>query len=259
MKEPKVLIYDIETAPILAHVWGLWDNNVSLNMIESDWHVLSWSAKWLGEKKIMYADQRKEKDISNDSRILKKIWKLLDKADIVITQNGVKFDNKKLNARFIKHGFKPPSSYKNIDLLKIARKHFGFTSNKLEYMTGLLCKKKKSEHKKFPGFDLWKKCLAGNQTAWKEMEKYNKRDVTSTEELYHKLIPWDQSINFNLYRDTEETICTCGCRKFSRNGFAYTSTGKYQRFECKRCGAEVRGRKDKFSKAKKDSLKVKVS
>jgi hypothetical protein len=28
---PKVLIYDIETAPIVAHVWGLWENNVGLN------------------------------------------------------------------------------------------------------------------------------------------------------------------------------------------------------------------------------------
>ena len=27
---PRVLLFDIETAPILAHVWGLWDNNVAL-------------------------------------------------------------------------------------------------------------------------------------------------------------------------------------------------------------------------------------
>ena len=34
---PKVLVYDIETAPILGHVWRLWDQNVGLNQIVSDY------------------------------------------------------------------------------------------------------------------------------------------------------------------------------------------------------------------------------
>jgi hypothetical protein len=38
--KPKVLIYDIETAPILGYVWRLWDQNIGLNMIEQDWHVI---------------------------------------------------------------------------------------------------------------------------------------------------------------------------------------------------------------------------
>lgn len=96
---------------------------------------------------------------------------MLDEADIVITQNGRKFDQKKLNARFILNGFKPPSSYKHIDTLVIARKHFGFTSNKLKYMTDKLCTKyKKLDHSKFPGMELWRECLKGNSEAWTEME-----------------------------------------------------------------------------------------
>jgi len=55
-------------------------------------------------------DQRYAKNIEDDSGILREIWKMLDEADIVITQNGRKFDQKKLNARFILNGFKPPSS-----------------------------------------------------------------------------------------------------------------------------------------------------
>ena len=134
--KPKILIYDIETAPILGYVWGLWQNNVGLNQIESDWYALSWSAKWLGspEDEVMYMDQRHAKNIEDDSKMLKDIWKLLDEADIVITQNGKKFDQKKLNARFIMHGMKPPNSYRHIDTLQIAKRVFGFTSNKLEYM-----------------------------------------------------------------------------------------------------------------------------
>lgn len=259
IKGPKVLIFDIETAPILGHVWGLWENNVALNQIIQDWHVLSWSAKWLhdGPDKVMYKDQRNAKNIEDDSSILKDIWSLLDQADVVITQNGIQFDRKKLNARFIMNGFQPPSSYKHIDTKIIASRHFGFTSNKLEYMTDKLnTQYKKLKHNKFPGHELWKECLKGNVEAWNEMEQYNKHDVLALEELFYKLIPWDNSINFNLYHDEEDHVCKCGSTSFSKNGFYYTSAGKYQKHKCRSCGAEHRDKENLFSKEKRASLKM---
>jgi hypothetical protein len=260
-KGPKVLIFDIETAPIIAHVWGLWDNNVALNQIVSDWHVLSWSAKWFDDppNKVMYMDQRNEKKIEDDAKILSGIWDLLDEADVVITQNGKNFDQKKLQARFLLNGFQPPSSYKHIDTKVLACKHFGFTSNKLEYMSDKLCVKyKKIKHTKFPGHEMWTECLKGNLAAWKEMEKYNKYDVLALEELYHKLIPWDSSVNFNLYHDDEDNVCKCGNKKFVKNGFYYTNKGKFQKYKCnnKDCGAETRDSENLFSKEKKKSLHV---
>jgi hypothetical protein len=259
LNRPKVLIFDIETAPILGHVWGLWENNVALNQVVSDWHVLSWSAKWLDDppNKLMYEDQRNAKDIKDDRRLLQGIWRLLDEADIVITQNGRHFDQKKLNARFVINKMQPPSSYKHIDTKQIASKHFGFTSTKLEYMTDKLCTKyKKLKHKEFPGHEMWVECLAGNRRAWVEMEKYNKHDVLALEELYHILVPWDNSINFNLYHDGEEHVCRCGSTEFIRNGYYYTSLGKYQRHKCKHCGAETRDKQNLFSPEKRKSLKV---
>jgi hypothetical protein len=256
--KPLVVLLDIETAPLLGYCWGMWENNLGLNMIKTDWYILSWSAKILGEPTVYYKDQRDAKNIEDDKELLKDIWKLLDRADVVITQNGIRFDIKKLNARFILNGMQPPSSFKNIDTLKIAKAKFAFTSNKLEYMTDKLCTKyKKLSHKKFPGFELWKECLAGNIEAWKEMEKYNKHDVLSLEELYEKLIPWDSSVNFNLYNDSEENECKCGSSEFIKKGYAYTAVSKFQKYKCKECGAETRGRKDLFSKEKKASLRVK--
>lgn len=255
---PKVLIYDIETAPILGNVWRLWDQNVALNQIESDWYVLSWSAKWLNSPKsqVMYMDQRAAKDIEDDREILEVIWGLLDEADIVVTQNGRQFDQKKLNARFIIHGMKPPSSYKHIDTKIMAKKHFGFTSNKLEYMTDKLCTKyKKLKHQQFPGFELWKECLAGNIKAWREMEKYNRHDVLSLEELFNIMIPWDNSIDFNLYHDENTHVCKCGSTSFTRNGYYYTSASKFQRYKCRGCGAETRGKVNLFSKEKRKGLR----
>lgn len=243
--QPKILIYDIETAPMVGYFWGLWDQNIGLGQILSDWHVLSWSAKWLGdsEDQVMYMDQRNAKKIEDDKRILKGIWKLLDEADIVITQNGKRFDQKKLNARFIEHGMQPPSSYRHIDTLQIAKRTFAFTSNKLAYMTDKFCTKyKKLKHAKFSGFSLWKECLAGNLEAWEEMELYNRYDVLSLEELYLKLAPWDNSINFEVY--TGVTTCKCGHDEKKKSGYHYTNAGKFQKHRCTFCGFETRGYKN---------------
>ena len=58
--------------------------------------------------------------------------------------NDIRFDVPKLKARMIIKGFKPFSSFKQIDTCVIAKKTFGFTSNKLEYMTDKLCTKYKN-------------------------------------------------------------------------------------------------------------------
>lgn len=256
---PRILVFDIETSPLLSYHWSLWQQDISLGQIKQDWHILSWAAKWLGDppEKVMYEDQRNAKDITNDRKLLKGIWKLLDEADIVLTQNGRSFDVKKLNARFVLMGFPPPSSFKHIDTRVLAKKHFAFTSNKLEYMTDKLCTKyKKLKHNKFPGFSMWLACMSGNRDAWKEMERYNKHDVLSLEELYQKLSAWDKTINFNLYRDDSNHICSCGSKEFKLNGYAYTAAGKFQRYVCKKCGAESRSKINLLSKEKRKSLRV---
>ena len=256
---PKVLLFDIETAPILGYVWALFDQTVGLEQIHTDWHVLSWSAKWLGapETEVMYLDQRNAENIEDDSKILKVIWDLLDEADIVIGQNSKKFDVKKLNARFIAHGFPPPSSFRQIDTLQIAKNSFGFTSNKLQYMTEKLCTKyKKLDHAEFSGFKLWKECLAGNLKAWNEMEKYNKYDVLSLEELYLLLAPWDRSINFNVYAEDYIHRCTCGSSEIVEAGHHYTNRGKYAKYRCETCGKEHRDTKNLLTKEKRSNMKV---
>lgn len=255
----KVLVLDIETSPLEVYVWNIWENNVNLTQIIKDWSVLSWAAKWLNpnDDKVMYESTANQRDVRKDKDLLKNIWKLLDKADVIITQNGIRFDKKKLNARFKINGFKPPSSYKHIDTKALASKHFGFTSNSLEYLSSKLCKKyKKLKHKKFPGLELWKECLKGNKEAWKEMELYNKHDVLTLEELYTTIIPWDNSINFNLYDDALVNTCKCGSNKWSKYGYKYTSMGKFQRYVCVKCGSEVRDRKNLLTKEKKESIKV---
>ena len=234
IRPPKIFCFDIETAPILANVWQLWDQNVGLNQIEKDWSILSWAGKFLDEDEIHYADVRKRKDMSDDKAICKKLHKTLQGADMVLGHNSDKFDIKKINARFIYHGLPPLEFSKTIDTLKIARRFFKFTSNKLEYLAKYLKCTPKSSHAKFHGFNLWKECMAGNQEAFQEMEDYNRQDILTTIEIYDKLKAWDPSINFQSYIQSAE--CICGSKEFTMAGKKYTKQGAFQRYRCKACG-----------------------
>lgn len=188
---PKVLVVDIETKPMLAEVWGLHDQNIALNQLVDEGGIFSWSAKWLGSSEIMYKDVRG--DMKKEKQLLKPLWKLMDEADIIIGQNSNKFDIKKLNAKFLEYRLGSPSQYKKVDTLLIARKHFSFVSNKLEWMSKKFCKLKKLAHSKFPGHKLWTECRKGNPAAWKEMKLYNQMDVKATEELFVTLSEFEKT------------------------------------------------------------------
>lgn len=253
----KVLLVDIETAPIEAYVWGLWDQNIGLNQVIQHSSILSWSAKWLGQKEVMYQDVRGQKNLRDDKRILKNLWNLLDEADIVLGQNSDRFDVPIINARFVLNGFKPYAKFQKIDTLKIAKRNFKFDSNKLEYTTGALCvENKKLSHGKFPGFQLWAECLKGNLEAFEEMEKYNKMDVISLEEYYNKIKAWDHTINWNVYHDDEVNYCSCGSTTFKEvDKFHVTKTSKFQLYVCNSCGKTSQGRENLLSKDKRKSLR----
>ena len=232
----KTLIIDIETSPIMGKVWSLWKQNVSLDQIEEDWYIMSYSAKWLHDDDIMYNDCRE--NIGDDTELLVDLYSLLNEADIVVAHNGDKFDVPKINARLILNGFTPPSPYKTIDTVKVAKKHFGFTSNKLAYLTSELCEDQKLDHAKFAGWKLWNECMEGNEEAWDEMMEYNMMDVISLEELYLKFLPWT-STHPNVTSDhLDNSMCCpkCASTDLYKRGFYYTNKGKYQRYRCNDCG-----------------------
>lgn len=267
-KGPRILVFDIETAPCLSYHWGLWQQNIGLNMMVRDWAVISWSAKWIDEDEVMYEDIRNHFDGSvnslmeeiDDKDLLVSIWKLLNEADIVVTQNGKKFDVKKLNARFLIHGMKPTSAFKHIDTLQIAKRHFAFTSNKLEFMTDKFCKTyKKLKHGKFAGFELWKQCMLGNKDAWEEMEEYNIHDVLSLQELVFILAPWSNQLpNLDTYYSDEENHCFCGSTDWEHSGYARSNLSLFDKFTCTNCGNEKRGRTNLLSKEKRQAFRMNV-
>jgi DNA polymerase elongation subunit (family B) len=240
----KVLVLDIETAPIRAFVWGIWNQNVALNQIQSDWFCLTWAAKWLFEDKVYSAKLTpKEVLVQDDSRIIKGIWELVNQADIVIAHNGEKFDIPKLNTRFIVNGLQPPLPYQQIDTLKHIRRQFGFTSNKLDYVNKLLNLERKTDT---GGFELWENCMKGDKDSLDMMESYNVNDVKILEETYLHIRAWIKPHpNMGLFiLDEMQSRCpSCGSADMNEMGKNYyTTANAYASLRCGNCGATSRKR-----------------
>ena len=246
----RILHLDIETAPNVAHVWGLWGVNVGINQIIDSGYTLCWAAKWHGKRGVEYASVHE-----NEEYMLERMWQLLDEADAVVHYNGKKFDIPTLNKEFIINEMDPPSPYHQIDLLHVAKKRFRFPSNKLDYVAQALGLGGKVKHK---GHQLWIDCMNGDDKAWRIMERYNKMDVVLLERLYERLLPWIQNHpNHALYMDTERPVCSnCGSKHVIKKGTETTQTMAYQRYRCNGCGTPLRGRSNILSPEKRKAIVV---
>jgi DNA polymerase elongation subunit (family B)/rRNA maturation protein Nop10 len=233
----KILLLDIETAPHVGYVWGLWQQNIGLNQLLESGYVLCWSAKWFGSEELFFDSVHRSKP----KAMLKRIHALLDEADAVIHYNGTKFDIPTLNKEFLLNRMTPPASYRQIDLYQTAKTRFRFASNKLDYIAAQLGVGKKHKHE---GFELWVKCMNGDEKAWETMEAYNKQDVGLLEGVYEIFKPWIRNHpNVALYNAFDEPSCpVCGGDNVVKRGYSYTAVGKYQRYRCSDCGHWSRDR-----------------
>ena len=179
----RTLYLDIETTPIKAYVWGLWDQNVSINQIIEPTEMLCFGARWNGTKKVIF------KSVHHDGKkaMLEELHKLMEEADVLVGWNSAAFDHKHINREFLENGMMPPSPVKDLDLMSVVKANFQFPSNKLDYVAQKLGVGAKVKHS---GFQLWIDCMAGNSKAWVEMKKYQIQDVNLLIDLYDILLPW---------------------------------------------------------------------
>lgn len=233
----KILLLDIETAPNLAYVWGVWKQNISMDKIVAKGHVLCWAAKWYGEPGMYFRSVR-----TGPKSMLRQVHRLLDEADAVVHYNGKNFDIPTLNKEFLTHDMAPPAPYKQIDLLEVVRDRFSFPINKLDYVVQHLGLGRKVRH---PGFQMWVDCMSGDDGAWAKMARYNQRDVTILERLYDKLKPWVRNHpNIGAFDPSDIEKCPhCGSVHLQKRGVAVTRDVQYRRYQCVDCGAWSRGRK----------------
>lgn len=243
----KILLLDIETQPDLVWVWSVYESNAI--SVKQHWQLLSFAAKWVGEKTATVralCDLKGYKPGMGDRKLLEELHALLEEADVVVAHNGRDFDIKKINARFIAHGMKPPSPYKIVDTKLEVKRVASFSSNKLDWLCRQLEIGKKIEHE---GWAMWEGCMAGDPSDWAKMKKYNLHDVTLLEELFTLLRPWSRMPNVSLY-DGRDACPNCG-GTLIKWGTQFLRSRAYQRYRCKGCGAFSRDLRGATSHASK--------
>ena len=254
---PKVLLFDIETLPMISYHWGLWKQNINHGQIIKDWCLLSWSAKWLNDSETIHGCLTPKEAISRkDKRIVRDLWKLFEETDVIIAHNLKKFDQRKANARFILNGLNPPTPYQLIDTLDIARKTFGFSCNRMDYLGKILVNDQKIK----TDFDLWIGCDTGDQKALDQMLEYNDQDVLLLEEVYFELRPWMKSHpNLAVYDPEKELCVVCGSNKLTWKGTYATPAGKFKSYRCNDCNSIGRSRFSDINKEDKKNLLTSVA
>ncbi len=253
MRAPKVLVLDIETAPIIAYLWDLKINGgyVPASQIKQDRYIMAVGVKWLGQSKMHYFDQQGLGPLQ-DRQLLMNLWPFLDAADIVISYNGESFDSRRITSRYMMHGIKPPSSYRHYDVMKLHKRVADHTSNTLDYVsTHINSKFKKLHHTDYPGLALWLACMAEDKKAWKSMKKYNIHDVLSTEENATLTLAWapDAFPEFFPVSDRAIDCGRCGNRGHMRSVQSkLTNKAEYHQYRCGKCGGFQKGEKVKACK-----------
>lgn len=192
----KILVFDIETAQMKVKVWQLRGNEyIEPTRIIDDWFMVCWAGKWLNGKVVGDRLSPTESKKCNDKRITKSLWKAMNDADIVIAHNGDSFDIRKANTRFLKYGMQLPNYFKTIDTLKVLRKNFKISSNKLDYACKFIGVGGKLST---GGIELWDKSELGDEQALSKMFRYCLNDVKITEKLFLKLIPYIKNLKLIL-------------------------------------------------------------
>lgn len=260
---PRILTFDIETSYLEARIWRPGEQYVAHDKLvpgKKQFSVLCFAAKWRDDDKMIFHSVAGQKNLRDDKKVVAALRDLLDAADVVISQNGKSFDVPFVRGRLGAHKIAPFSKFKHYDTRQMG-KQMGLPSTSLAYMSELFCPELvKSKHSAFPNDSMWTEFMAGNKKAQAEMKAYNCQDVRATEGVFNAIAPYFD-IEFSVYHDGLERVCSCGSTEWYHNGHHYSATGKFKKWKCKKCGASVSetgAANNLLSKDKRESLRGKV-
>lgn len=256
-RTPKVLFWDVENAPSVGVSFSRWKVNLSPDHIVSEggW-LISACYKWGGESEIHSLVLTPEEAImKDDSRIVASLYEVFEEADIVVGQNGDRFDIPLFKTRLIKHHMPPHKTVKTVDTLKIA-KQLKFNSNKLDSLAKEMGIGRKVQHS---GIDLWIRCMMGEQEALDEMVEYNIQDVDLLEQVYTRLKAFDSKHpNVSHFYDDDLVRCpVCGGTDVQPTGNSiFTPVSEFSEMVCGDCGHRSRTRKSINTKEKRENILI---
>ena len=233
MSEPKILYLDVETAPAKVYTFSLFKPVIGVDQILEGPRIICWSAKWHGKGRVLFDSEYH----SGYETMLRGIRDLMDEADIVVGYNSRAFDIPWLTGEFLTAGIEQPSPFQQVDLYRLNKKHLRLVSGKLDYMALELLGERKVAH---AGFRLWKDCIGPDgpekDAAWRMMKKYSLKDTALLEPLFEAVRPFVSGVNMALHSEESFACTRCGSPNVVARGFAFTTTGKFQRYRCNDCG-----------------------
>ena len=149
-------------------------------------YMLGWAASYMGNDRVwsQFVTPQAAK-AADESGIVKRLWELMDAAEIIAGHNVDGFDIKHCNTKFDKHGLPPIVDKKTIDTLKIARSKHKHESNTLDYLSqwyGLSGKEEVTDND-------WKAAMSGDKKALNKAEYYCRNDVIIGKGLLDKFLP----------------------------------------------------------------------
>lgn len=232
----RVLLFDIETSPMLLAGFGLHNQNFSIDQIIEQPRIMGFSAKWYGsgKKAKWYSEYHNGREV-----MLERARDMFEEAQFVAGWNSHGFDEPWFHGEFRREGLEVPSPVKSIDLWRIAKKNMRWPSTKLAYVAPMLAKDAKLST---GGFKLWRDCLWGDEDtqrkAWAQMRRYGLQDTDLLEPIFDELRPYfPANINLALAGGNGELVCpVCESEHVQRRGHTVSQSGRYKRFQCQDCG-----------------------
>ena len=248
---PKILTLDIERVPGRAKVkhrgltiegdfWDLsgWKHTIGYRIHPDD--VLEWPRticagwRWYGAKRVEFGAEW----LTDREEFLRRQWGLFNEADILVGHNMAGFDAKKLSGEWwVELGLTPPSPYKVVDTLKVARTRFSLESNTLD---ALLKRRGLAGKTDRYSVEMARAACAGDKKAQRQIRAYNVGDIHASELLYDDVRGWiPNHPHIGLYSGEDGCCGNCG-GELKASDWCRTAVTAYAQYVCTNCGAWFR-------------------
>lgn len=252
-----VLIYDIETyLSLKTWVWRLGKQVLRHSQLDACFNqndIICINYKWYGSKKTHSL---------SGPEMIQDFDALVKTADVTLGKNSDSFDRKHINSKRMLEGLPayPEWADTGEDLERQLRRHFEFPSQSLDYVSSLLGFggklkmefddwikisnlkhiKRYKANKRFKTDHLEAICqtefnkgllqtLKEGIQAFKKMVRYGKKDVTDTERVLQRVLPY-----IRLRHNASDGIncVVCGSKNIHKTKKIIKGQTKYQQFEC---------------------------
>ena len=225
------LFLDIETSPNEGYFWQPGRKvSIDYRAIKKERAIICVCYKWADHKEVQALTWTR----GDDAPMLRKLAKVLEQADEIVTHNGDHFDLPHIRTRCLFHGIGIMHGFNSADTLKVARYRYRFNSNRLDYLAKFLGVGGKLQNPP----DLWDRVVSGDRQALAEMVEYCKHDVRILEGVHGKLMTFHNAhTHIGVATGGDRLTCPhCGSLRTVSHKTLTTAAGMVKRhMRCKAC------------------------